>query len=102
MSTLVWKTKPVSEEESERQLADYFKALGHPVRIRLLRILLEGKAANVGDLVEQFPLAQSTVSQHLRILKAAGLVEDTADGVRRSYAVSPRSLGRLKRYVGAL
>jgi ArsR family transcriptional regulator len=100
--SLVWKSKPESQEQSERQLAEYFKALGHPVRIRILRTLLDRGSCACGDLVDLFPLAQSTVSQHLRVLKEAAIIEGVEEGPRRSYRVSGRALTQLKRYVAAI
>jgi ArsR family transcriptional regulator len=100
--TLIWKTKPESQEQSERQLAGYFKALGHPVRVRILRTLQNRGGCTCGDLVELFPLAQSTVSQHLRILRDARIIEGVEEGPRRTYQVNARALGRMKRYVQAI
>jgi ArsR family transcriptional regulator len=99
---LVWKTKPESQEQSERQLAEYFKALGHPVRVRILRTLLSREACGCGDLVELFPLAQSTISQHLRILREASIIEGVQEGPRRVYRINGRVLGRMKRYVASI
>jgi len=100
--TLVWKTKPESQAESERQLAEYFKALGHPARVRIFRLLLERQTCVCGDLVDALPLAQSTVSQHLKILKKAGLVRGSVDGPRRCYGVDRDAFDRLRGYVAAL
>ena len=99
---LIWKNKPESQAESERQLAEDFKALGNPIRIRILRLLLEHETRVCGDLVKALPLAQSTVSQHLKVLKDASLIQVTADGPRRCYAVNAKALDRLRRYVAAL
>ncbi|MBS0000456.1 MAG: winged helix-turn-helix transcriptional regulator [Cyclobacteriaceae bacterium] len=59
----------------ERQLADFAKALGHPVRIQILKILINQSCCFTGNLTEIFPLAQSTISQHLKALKEAGLIQ---------------------------
>lgn len=99
---ITWKTKPESEREIEGQLAEYFKALGHPARVRILRTLLARETCGCGDLVDVLPLAQSTVSQHLKVLKDAGLISGTADGPRRSYGVDRSALNRFRRYVGVL
>jgi len=93
---IVWKTKPVLEEESERQLAEYFKALGHPIRLRIFRRLLSEGPSSCGDLVDGLPLAQSTVSQHLKILKDAGLITVRVDGPRRRYYPEERSVRRFQ------
>lgn len=65
------------------------KALGHPVRLRILRLLLNTPGCIGGDIVAAVGLAQSTVSEHLRILKAAGAVRGEIDGPRVCYALNP-------------
>jgi len=100
---IVWKAKSdAPDPESERQMAGYFKALAHPARIRILRLLLEGSETSCGRLVEALPLAQSTVSQHLGMLKRAGLVTERAEGPRRLYAVDAAVLQRVGRYLTVL
>jgi len=84
------------------QLAMMNKALGHPVRIKILRTLIERRACITGDLVAEFPLAQSTVSEHLRILKEAGLIQGEIEGPRTSYCVRPEGLALLKAGMGSL
>ena len=59
----------------EIQLANFAKALGHPVRIQILKILINESCCYTGDLTEIIPLAQSTISQHLKALKEAGLIQ---------------------------
>lgn len=81
---------------AEEDLGNLCKALGHPVRVKLLRILLDRGECLSGDLAEEFSLAQSTVSEHLRILKEAGLVEGTIDGPRRCYCVNGRVLAEMQ------
>lgn len=77
------------------------KALGHPARVQIIRILLE-RACVCGDLVDVLPLAQSTISQHLKVLKEAGLIVGEVDGPRRCYCVSPTALARLKELVAGI
>jgi ArsR family transcriptional regulator len=77
-------------------------AIAHPARVRILRILLAQQACICGELVEQLPLAQSTVSQHLKILKEAGLVEGEIDGPKVCYCINPAALTRLKKLVAEL
>ena len=100
--TLNWQEKPDIQNKSEDQLANYFKALGHPVRVRILRRLLAAEPCLCGELVDIFSLAQSTVSQHLKVLKDAGLVTSTADGPRCCYRVEAVALKQLRKYVSAL
>lgn len=74
------------DPEAER-LAIRLKALAHPARLRILRILAERGTCVCGALVEVMPLAQATVSQHLKVLKEAGLVRGTIDGPRSCYCI---------------
>lgn len=90
------------KEFSEEHLGNLCKALGHPARVRLLRILIEKGECISGDLAEEFALAQSTVSEHLRILKEAGLVQGTIDGPRRSYCVNSDVLDQFKMMVDSI
>lgn len=89
-------------EEDEQELATLCKALAHPARIRILKILSEKRACVCGEIVEVMPLAQSTVSEHLRILKQAGLVQGEIDGPRVCYCIHPGILGRFKALVETL
>jgi ArsR family transcriptional regulator len=94
--------RPVEGEDADEELALLAKALGHPARVRILRILALKNACVCGDIVDELPLAQSTVSQHLKILKEAGLVRGDVDGPRVCYCIEPRALRRLRALVGAL
>ena len=78
------------------------KALAHPIRVQIVRILARTAGCVCGDLVEQLPVAQSTVSQHLKILKDAGLIQGTIDGARVCYCIDPEGLRRLRVLVGGL
>ncbi|MBX7105916.1 MAG: metalloregulator ArsR/SmtB family transcription factor [Gemmataceae bacterium] len=86
----------------DASLAGLAWALAHPARVRILRILIARKACVCGELVDQLPLAQSTVSQHLKILKDAGLVQGEIEGPRTCYGVNPIALDRLKRLIAGL
>jgi ArsR family transcriptional regulator len=90
------------DPESDDELAALAKALAHPVRVQIVRILARTEGCVCGDLVEQLPLAQSTVSQHLKVLKEAGLVRGTIDGPRVCYCIDPDGLRRLRTLVAAL
>jgi len=78
------------------QVAAWAKALGHPARIAILRTLASRQACMCGEIVEQLPLAQSTVSQHLRVLKDAGLVTGESDGPRSCYCLDAGTLRRVR------
>lgn len=88
--------------KDDEQLAALAKALGHPVRVRILRILASREACICGDIVDELPVAQSTVSQHLKILKEAGLVQGEIDGPRVCYCITRPVLQKLKELVADL
>lgn len=94
--------RPVEGPEADEELATMAKAVGHPARIQILRLLALRSSCVCGDIVEELPLAQSTVSQHLKVLKEAGLIHGDVDGPRVCYCLDPRALRRLKALVGAL
>jgi DNA-binding transcriptional ArsR family regulator len=87
---------------ADDRLAQLAWAVAHPARVRILRILLARAACVCGELVDQMPLAQSTVSQHLKVLKEAGLVQGEIDGPKVCYCVNPAALRDLKKLVSAL
>ncbi len=70
------------------------KALGHPVRIRILQVLGERNTCICGELVALLPLAQSTVSQHLRVLKGAGLINGEIEGPKTCYCLDRTAIKR--------
>ncbi|MFM2416256.1 MAG: hypothetical protein RL385_979 [Pseudomonadota bacterium] len=94
--------RPIEGEAADEELAALAKALGHPARIKILRILARKDACICGDIVDEMPLAQSTVSQHLQVLKDAGLIRGDVDGPRICYCIEPRNLRRLKALIGGL
>ncbi len=87
---------------ADEELAALCKAIGHPARIKIMRILIKKGSCISGDLADEFDLAQSTVSEHLRILKEAKLIQGTIDGPRRCYCVDPDSLEALKDLIADL
>lgn len=89
-------------KHSIQELADLAKAVGHPARVQILRLLLERDTCVAGEIVEQLPLAQSTVSQHLKVLREAGLITGCEDGSRICYCVDPKAIARLKELVTGL
>lgn len=87
---------PVQNFAIDGELATLARALAHPARVRILRILAGKKGCICGELVDALPLAQSTVSQHLKILKQAGLIRGEIDGPRICYCLAPEVLRRLR------
>lgn len=86
-------------DTSVQELALLCKALGHPVRVQLLKYLIDCGTCFFGDLSDIVPLAASTVSQHVTVLKEAGLVCGAADEQRMCYCVNPERLAFFKRLV---
>lgn len=89
-------------EAGDEELARLARALAHPARVRIVRLLDAKNACVCGELVGALPLAQSTVSQHLKVLKQAGLVQGEIDGPRVCYCLVPGALKRLRMLVAGL
>jgi len=92
----------VDPQAADYELAGLAKALGHPVRVRIMRLLLERTTCCCGDLVDELPLAQATVSQHLKVLRDAGLVQGTISGPQVRYCANPARLEELSELLGGL
>lgn len=88
--------------EDDERLAALCKALAHPHRVHILRFLISQDTCFGGEIAEQLPVAASTVSQHLKLLRQAGLVKGEVDGPRRCYCIEPRHLALFKQLVDAL
>ncbi len=83
------------KDPSTRRTAQLTKALGHPVRLAILKLLSERDTCFCGDFTEVLPLAQSTVSQHLKVLKESGLITGTSQGVRTCYCLDSSGIQEL-------
>ena len=92
------KTEIFTEEQNH--LAMMMKALGHPARIAILQSIIRAQACICGDLVEELGLAQPTISQHLKELKNAGIIQGTIEGVRVCYCIEPKAWKLLKKNMG--
>jgi ArsR family transcriptional regulator len=92
----------VAAQPKREELALLAKALAHPARVRILELLLVKDACCCGEIVDELPLAQATVSQHLKILKEAGLVIGEIEGPRVSYCAGRERLALLHRRLGVL
>ena len=90
------------ETTVEQRVAVLAKALGHPARVRIMRLLLGQEACYCGQLVDELALAQATVSQHLKVLRDAGLVVGEIEGLRTCYCGSRERLGELHELVGGI
>lgn len=94
--------RPVEGKEADEELAGLAKAIGHVARVQIIRILASKTSCICGDIVGELPFAQSTVSQHLKVLKEAGLIRGEVDGPRVCYCIEPRALRRLKVLVAGM
>jgi ArsR family transcriptional regulator, arsenate/arsenite/antimonite-responsive transcriptional repressor len=88
--------------DPDEELARYAKALGHPARVKILRFLMERDECMAGAIVGELPLAQSTVSQHLKVLREAGLIHGEVDGTRICYCADPARIERLEGLLSGL
>lgn len=78
----------ITYSTQEEDMARYAKALGHPVRIRILKLLADRACCYNGDLTEEIAMAQSTISQHLKALKEAGLIQGEIEAPKIKYCIN--------------
>ncbi|HQU55785.1 MAG: metalloregulator ArsR/SmtB family transcription factor [Chitinophagaceae bacterium] len=88
--------------QKEQNLAQFAKAISHPARIVILKVLAKQKECICGDIVEQLPLAQSTVSQHISELLSAGIINGTIDGPRSCYCINWKTIQKFSNEFGFL
>ena len=79
-----------------KRRARLFKALGHPARLAILQHLAEIKTCITGDIADELPLSRTTVNQHLKELKDAGLIKGTVEGVRTNYCLNPSAIEKMR------
>lgn len=90
------KTEQFSKRENE--MAQLFKALAHPARIAILEYLLSVDTCICGDIVDHLPLAQPTVSQHLKELKQAEIIQGSVEGTAICYCINEKTLQKMQKY----
>ena len=95
-------TKTEEFTVKDNKIAKYAKALAHPARIAILQVLIKKQACICGDIVDELPLSQSTVSQHLKELKEARLIKGDIDGVKICYCIDEQEWANAKAYLDAL
>lgn len=95
-------TKAKLFNNKQKRTAELMKALGHPARIAIIELLAERETCICGDITEELPLAQSTVSQHLKALKNAGIIKGEVDGVRVCYCLNPEGISELNELLAPL
>jgi predicted transcriptional regulator len=88
--------------DAQNKLAVQLKAIAHPARIAILQVLIKANACICGDLVEELGLAQATISQHLKELKNAGLIQGTIEGVTVCYCIEPKAWKNLQNELNGL
>lgn len=87
---------PIEQTVEEARAVELLRALANPVRFRIVQSLARRGECVVGDLVLELPVAQSTVSEHLRVLREAGIVQGSVDGPNRCYCLDPDALRTLR------
>jgi DNA-binding transcriptional ArsR family regulator len=95
-------TKTHIFNEQQNQLAVMLKAIAHPARIAILQHIIEAKTCICGDMVEEFGLAQATISQHLKELKNAGLIKGSIEGATICYCIEPNAWKMLHKQLNIL
>lgn len=83
-------------EKDLQEAATLYKALGHPARLAILRYLSDIKVCVTGDISEELPLSRTTVNQHLKELKNAGLIKGVVQGVKTNYCLNPEKIKEVK------
>lgn len=86
----------------DNKIAKYAKALAHPARVAILQLLIKQESCICGDIVDELPLSQSTVSQHLKELKEAGLIKGDIDGAKVCYCIDEKEWENARMYIGTL
>lgn len=94
--------KPITQTRDDARTVTMLRAIAHPARFRIVKLLGARQTCVTGDLVDDLPLAQSTVSEHLKVLKDAGVVRGTIEGPNTCYCLEPKAIEWLKREFGAL
>ena len=94
-------TLDISGSEQER-LVSMFKAIGNPTRFEILKFLLTHPGCITGDIVEYLPIAQATVSQHLKVLRQAGWIDGTVSGTATNYCLNDHNIAWFREKVGKI
>ncbi len=93
-------TKAEEFSVRDNRIAGYAKALSHPARVAILHLLAQRQSCMCGDIVEELPLSQSTVSQHLKELKQAGLIKGEIEGVKVCYCIDEKEWKKAREVFG--
>lgn len=93
-------TKTEEFTAKQNRIAKYAKALAHPARVAILELIIKKQSCICGSIVDELPLSQSTVSQHLKELKEAGILKGTTEGVKVCYCIDENEWESAKDLVG--
>lgn len=91
-------SKSASFSEKQNELANLFKAMAHPARVAIIEYLLSVDTCICGDIVNELPLAQPTISQHLKELKTANIIKGTIEGTAICYCINPEAIQKIETY----
>lgn len=91
-------SKSASFSVEQNEMATLLKALSHPARIAILQYLLSVDTCICGDIVNELPLAQSTISQHLKELKNANIIQGSIEGTAICYCINPETISKIQTY----
>jgi ArsR family transcriptional regulator len=92
-------TKTDHFTDKQNAIATLLKAMGHPARVAIIEYLLKVDSCICGDIVNELPLAQPTISQHLKELKNAGIIKGNIDGNSVCYCIDEKAIGKLQNYL---
>jgi ArsR family transcriptional regulator len=95
-------SKTESFTDKQNEISRIAKAMGHPARIAIIEYLLRTDACICNDIVNELPLSQPTISQHLRELKSAGLIKGSVEGNTICYCIDERALKKIQSYISAI
>lgn len=88
--------------DQQNELASLFKAISHPARVAIIEYLLKVDSCICGDIVNELPLAQPTVSQHLKELKNVGIIKGNIEGTAICYCLNPETMKKLENYFSGI
>ncbi len=95
-------TKTNLFDDKQNELANLFKALGHPARIAILQFLMTQNSCVCGSIVSELKLAQATISQHLKVLKEVGVIQGTIEGTSLCYCINPEKFKHLEVFLSTV
>lgn len=93
-------TKSEHFTDRQNELANVLKALGHPARVAIVEYLIQHKQCICGDIVNELPLSQATISQHLRELKQVGIIQGNIEGNSICYCLNPQVFEQITQFMG--